>query len=60
MEKSVMTTCTPSLLEDLIDVYASPEKEHVQGETLSEIEELVTKTLQELRREVEAKRKLAK
>ena len=51
MEKVVITTPTPHLLAQLIDIFASSEGEHVHEETLNETEELVAETLQELRRE---------
>lgn len=60
MEKQVMTTRTPSFLENLVDVSASPEKEHAQYGMLNEIDKLVTETLKELRKSVEANEETTK
>lgn len=59
MEKVLIATPTP-LPAHLIGISTSLEGEHVYGETLNEIEELVTETLQELRKELEANRRLPK
>lgn len=45
MEKQAMTSHTHSLPINLIDVFASFEKEHAQDEPLNETKELVIKNL---------------
>jgi hypothetical protein len=48
----------PSFAEDLVDIPTSPEKDEMYVATISEAEELVTETLKDLRREVEAREEI--
>jgi hypothetical protein len=43
----------PSFAEDPVDIPTSPEKEEMHVVAISEVEELVTETLKDLRREVD-------
>jgi hypothetical protein len=54
MAKQITIPHVPSFPEEPIDILTSPEKESFYGATISETEELVTKTLKGLRKEVEA------
>jgi hypothetical protein len=51
MAKKVTIPHVPYFLEDPVDIPTSPEKEDMYVTTISEVEELVTETLKDLRRE---------
>jgi hypothetical protein len=55
MAKQVIVPHIPSFLENPVDILTSPKKEDVHVEIISETEELVTETLKDLRKEVEAR-----
>jgi glutamyl-tRNA reductase len=48
----------PYFAEDPVDIPTSPEQEEMYVTTISEAEELVTETLKDLRREVEAREEI--
>jgi hypothetical protein len=58
MAKKVTIPHIPSFAEDPVDIPTSPEKEEMYVTTISEAEELVTETLKDLRREVEAREEI--
>jgi glutamyl-tRNA reductase len=58
MAKKVTIPHVPSFPEDPVDIPTSPEQEDMYVTTISETEELVTETLKDLRREVEAREEI--
>jgi hypothetical protein len=58
MAKHVTIPHVPSFPEDPVDILTSPEQEDMYVATISETEELVTETLKDLRKEVEAREEI--